>query len=96
MTQPETQQNEVSQYIKDHWDWILNKYQKKHWGELLGEVDYILQQLGIVVSKKPEIYSFKKEETFNRTILYANMYFRKWKVYLKITDRGEVEYEVTK
>jgi len=94
MTQPETQQNEVNQYIKDNWDWILNKYQKKHWGELLGEASYILQQLGIVVAKKPEIYSFKKEETLTKTILYANLYVGVWHISLKLTDRGEVEAEV--
>ena len=94
-TQPETQEL-INQYIKDHWERYLEQYQKKHWGYLLDEAAYILQQLGIVVTKKPSIYEVKKEETFNKTIIYFNLYIGVWKVSLKITDRGEVEAEVTK
>jgi len=84
----------IEEYIKGNWDWYLEQYQKKHWGYLLNEAAYILQQLGIVVSKKPKIYSFKKEETFSKTIIYFNLYVGVWKVSLKITDKGEVEAEV--
>ena len=96
MAQNETQVKEeyIKEYIKGNWDWYLEQYQKRHWGYLLDEAAYILQQLGIVVARKPSIYEIKKEETFNKAIIYFNLYVGVWKISLKITDRGEVEAEV--
>jgi len=85
------------QYVRENWHYILSLYQEKKYAELLSEAAYILREhLAMVITKKPYIYSFKKEETFNKTILYANLYVGVWHISLKLTDRGEVEYEVTK
>jgi len=94
--QDQETQVRIEEYIKNNWDYMLSLYQKRRFAYLLGEASYILEQLGFGITKKPVIYQIKKEETFNRTILHFNLYIGVWRLYLKITDRGEVEYEVTK
>jgi len=92
--QNEEEQVKIEEYIKNNWDYILQQYQKKHWGYLLSEAAYILQQLGIVVAKKPSVYEIKKEETFSKTVLHFNLYVGTLMVYLKIDSNGGVEAEV--
>jgi len=88
-------EQKIYQYVKDNWHYILSLYQEKKYAELLSEAAYILREhLAMVITKKPMIYTIKKEETLTRTIIYIIMYFNKWKVSVKLSDKGEVEAEV--
>ena len=90
----EETQVKLEEYIKWNWDWYLEQYQKKRWGTLLYEADYILRQLGIIVAKKPSVYEIKKEETLSKTVLHFNLYVGTLVIYLKIDSNGGVEAEV--